>query len=47
MKPVVKKKRPILTKKYYRERLDFTIAHQDWTIEDWKKVFWSDETKIN
>jgi hypothetical protein len=25
------------------ERLDFAIAHQDWTLEDWKKVAWSDE----
>ena len=30
-----------------KERLDFAIAHQDWTLEDWKKVVWSDETKIN
>ena len=22
-------------------------AHIDWTVEDWKRVIWSDETKIN
>ena len=44
---VVKRKRPLLTKKHMKERLDFAIAHQDWTLEDWKKVVWSDETKIN
>jgi hypothetical protein len=47
MKAVVKKKRPLLTKRHRRERLDFALSHQDWTVEDWKKVVWSDETKIN
>ncbi|KAG1029711.1 hypothetical protein G6F43_014000 [Rhizopus delemar] len=23
------------------------MAHRDWTIDDWKRVVWSDETKIN
>jgi hypothetical protein len=27
--------------------LDFALAHRDWTVEDWKRVVWSDETKIN
>ncbi len=22
-------------------------AHKDWTVEDWERVVWSDETKIN
>ena len=47
MMAVVKRKRPLLTKKHMRERLDFAIAHKDWTLEDWKTVVWSDETKIN
>ena len=47
MKAMVKAKRPLLTKKHRKERLDFTLAHQDWTVEDWKTVVWSDETKIN
>ena len=47
MKAVVKKKRPFLSKRHRRERLDFALSHKDWTIDDWKKVFWSDETKIN
>jgi hypothetical protein len=47
MKAVVKRKRPLLTKRHRRERLDFAISHKDWTLEDWKKVVWSDETKVN
>jgi hypothetical protein len=47
MKAVVKRKRPFLSKQHRRERLDFAITHQDWTVEDWKTVVWSDETKIN
>jgi len=47
MKAVVKRKRPFLSKHHRRERLDFALAHQDWTVEDWKSVVWSDETKIN
>ena len=47
MMAVVKRKRPLLIKKHMKERLDFAIVHQDWTLDDWKKVVWSDETKIN
>ncbi len=25
----------------------FALKHQNWTVEDWKKVIWSDKTKIN
>ena len=47
MKAVVKSKRPILSARHRKARLDFAYAHKDWTVEDWKKVIWSDETKIN
>ena len=47
MKAVVKKDKPLLTKRHRKERLDFAISHQHWTVEDWKRVVWSDETKIN
>jgi transposase len=47
MKAVVKKKRPILSKRHRKERLDFSLSHQNWILEDWKKVVWSDEIKIN
>jgi long-subunit acyl-CoA synthetase (AMP-forming) len=47
MKAVVTKKRLMLSKWHMKDRLDFAISHQDWTLEDWKRVVWSDETKIN
>ena len=47
MTAVVKKKRPRLLARHRKKRLDFTLSHKDWTVEDWKRVVWSDETKIN
>ena len=47
MKALVKKKKPFLSKRHRKARMDFALAHQHWTVEDWKKVVWSDETKIN
>ena len=38
MKAVVKAKRPLLTKRHRKERLDFALAHQDWKVEDWETV---------
>jgi transposase len=43
----VKKKKPLLTARHKRARMDFALAHKDYTVEDWKRVVWSDETKIN
>jgi transposase len=42
-----KEKKPKLSPKNVKERLAFARRHKDWTIEDWKRVIWSDETKIN
>ena len=47
MKAVVKKKKPLPSQKHRKERMDFAIRHRDWTLEDQKRVVWSDETKIN
>lgn len=44
---VIKKKRPLLKKAHRIARLKFARYHQNWTVEDWKRVLWSDETKIN
>jgi transposase len=47
MRPVVKRKRPFLKPAHRKARLEFAERHQEWTMEDWKRVIWSDETKIN
>jgi transposase len=47
LKAVVKKKKPRLLPRHIRQRLEFALRHQHWTIDDWKRVIWSDETKIN
>ena len=27
--------------------MEFALKYKDWTVEDWKRVIWLDETKIN
>ena len=43
----MKKKSPLLSQYHKHEQVDFALSHRHWTIEDWKRVVWSDETKIN
>ncbi|KAF8671877.1 Transposase [Rhizoctonia solani] len=45
--PFVKPKKPAMTKEHIKAHYEFAMAHQHWTIDDWKRVQWSDETKIN
>jgi hypothetical protein len=47
LKAVTKKKKPLLSPVHRKKRLAFALKHQHWTVEDWKRVIWSDETKIN
>ena len=42
-----KKKVPMLKKTHRQKQLEFAKRHENWTVEDWKRVLWSDETKIN
>ena len=37
----------VITARHRRARLEFAKRHLEWTVEDWKMVWWSDETKIN
>jgi hypothetical protein len=46
-KAIVAKKKPRLTKKHITNRLLWAQKHAEWTVDDWKRVIWSDETKIN
>ncbi|CAK9798382.1 Transposable element Tc1 transposase [Anthophora plagiata] len=42
-----KKSKPMLSKKNVKARLAFAKKYKDWTIDQWRHVIWSDETKIN
>ena len=44
---VMKKKVLMLKLTHRQRRLKFAWYHENWTVEDWKRVLWSDETKIN
>lgn len=46
-KAVTKKKKPLLSAVHRKKRLDFAFKYREWTVEDWARVVWSDETKIN
>jgi hypothetical protein len=37
----------MLSVKNARKRLAWCKAHRYWTIDDWKRMVWSDETKVN
>ncbi len=37
---------PLRSDKNSTRRIQFTQTHQNWTIEDWKSVAWSDESRF-
>ena len=37
-------KKPQISTKNRSERLKFAKEHENWSVEDWKKVIWSDES---
>ncbi|KAG6330110.1 hypothetical protein ID866_8979 [Astraeus odoratus] len=44
---VVTKKMSLLKAVHKKEHLAFALKHENWTVEDWKRVVWSNKTKIN
>ena len=42
-----KVKKPFLSKRHKALRLKFALMYKEWTLEDWKRIVWSDESKIN
>jgi transposase len=42
----IKIKKPRLTVKQKKERLQWARDHSSWTSDDWRNVIWSDETKF-
>ena len=43
----VHKKKPLLLPHHQSSRLAFARKYENWTVSDWRKVIWSDETKVN
>ena len=42
-----KKSKPALSNKNIKLRKQFVETYKEWATEDWERVIWSDETKIN
>ena len=47
LKGRVKRKKPLLKKEHRKKRQTLARVHAGWTLNDWKKVVWSDESKFN
>jgi transposase len=47
LRSLPKVKKPLLQKRHLKQRLAFAKKYQYWTEDDWKRVIWSDETKVN
>src|SRR5882762_7509897 len=47
LRSATKKKVPMLKGTHHQRHLKFAQYHERWTVEDWKRVLWTDETKIN
>lgn len=45
--PHIKKNKPFFKFQHIKNRLNWAKKHRDWSVEDWKKVIFSDETRIN
>lgn len=43
----VARKKPLLTQKHKKNRLQFCQDHRDWTVQDWERVIFTDESKFN
>ena len=38
--------KPFLTPEHMKQRLEFALEAKNWTVDDWNKVIWSDESNI-
>lgn len=43
----IAKRKPLLTARHKARRLEFAISHQHWTVNQWKKVIFSDEVSLH
>ena len=44
VKPYERPRKPRLTIKMKVNRMKFAVTHKDWTVGDWNRVLWSDES---
>ena len=42
----IKKKKPLLLRRQRITRYNWAKKYKSWTVYDWKRVIWTDETKI-
>lgn len=42
----VRRRKPLLRKTHRQRRVWFAKKYRDWTVEDWSRVIWSDESKF-
>ena len=47
LRAVTKKKKLLLLPRHKKARFEFAKKFEGWTVEDWKRVIWADEHKIN
>ena len=47
LKGSVKYKKPFLSARHMKARFEFATKYKHWTVHDWRRVVWSDETKVN
>lgn len=40
------RKKPWLSEKNRKARLEWALKHKNWTVEDWSNVLWSDESNF-
>jgi len=40
------KKRPLLEEDHAKARLTWAKGHKDWSFDEWKHIFWSDESTV-
>ncbi|KAG1140910.1 hypothetical protein G6F37_012903 [Rhizopus arrhizus] len=43
----IKAKKPLLSKQHKERCLSWAMTHKDWTTNDWRRMVFSDETKVN
>lgn len=44
LRSCIARRKPFISEKNKKKRLEWALEHQDWTIQDWKCVLWTDES---